>query len=113
MKITKKYISFSKALLFSLCVAFFIIIFFDAYVVLKLMQFVENGISLAYATVIGTVVSVMSTFSNAVVLFGVKHYLQKAAAENSVGYDSKTNTISEERIRQSMQYSCDSIEAEG
>lgn len=100
MKIFKKYISFSKLLVFTLVIAFFAITFFDGYIILRPLNMVENGVNLAYATVIGTIVSVMSTFANAVILFAIKGYLSKSAVENTVGYDAKTGTTSEERIRQ-------------
>ena len=58
MKIFRKYINFSKLLVFLLILAFFAILAFDVYVVLKLMQMIQNGISLMYATVIGTVVKI-------------------------------------------------------
>lgn len=73
---------------------------FDAYIILKLINLIENGFDLSYATVIGTIVATMSTFANAVILFGVKGYLHKSGLENSVGYDSETHTISDERINQ-------------
>ncbi|MCC8169714.1 MAG: hypothetical protein LIO59_05040 [Oscillospiraceae bacterium] len=98
MKIFKKYISFSKALVFGLCLAFFLILGFDAYVILRLINLIESGKSLSYATVIGTIVSVMSTFSNTVILFAVKHYLQKSETENAAGYDAKTQTTAAERM---------------
>lgn len=102
MKIFKKYISFSKLLVFTLVIAFFAITFFDGYIILRLLNMVENGVNLSYATVIGTIVSVMSTFANAVILFAIKGYLNKSAAENTVGYDAKTGTTAEERIKQMM-----------
>lgn len=102
MKLFKNYINFSKLLVCALILAFFSILFFDGYIVLKLICMIENGYSLAYATIIGTIVSVMSTFSNTVIMFGVKNYMEKSAKENTVGYDSKTNTISEERIKRQM-----------
>lgn len=108
----KKYISYSKILVFFLVLAFFLILIFDAYVVLRLIDMIENGITLAYATVVGTVVSVMSTFSNAVILFGVKNYLEKSAKENVVGYDAKTNTIAEERIKQLMNANMEDVPVE-
>lgn len=102
MKILKNYISFSKLLVFMLVLAFFVILIFDGYIILRLMDYLENGVSLVYATIIGTITSVMSTFGNAVILFGVKNYLNKSGLENSVGYDSKTQTIAEERIKAVM-----------
>ena len=60
MKLFKKYFAFSKVLVFLLIVAFFAILVFDGYIVLKLINMIENGLNLAYASVIGTVVSVMS-----------------------------------------------------
>lgn len=84
--------------MFTLCLAFFIILAFDGWVIVTMIDFIRQGINLAYATVIGTIVSVMSTFSNAVILFAVKTYLTKSGLENSVGYDAKTNTIADERI---------------
>lgn len=102
LKIFKKYINFSKFLVFVLVLAFFGILLFDGYVVMLLIDMLRDGFNLAYATVIGTVVSVMSTFSNGVIMFGVKKYLEKSAKENAVGYDAKTNTISDERIKQLM-----------
>lgn len=102
MKVFKKYISFSKLLVFLLVLAFFGILVFDAYIVMRLIDMIINGYNLAYAAVIGTIVSVMSTFSNGVIMFGVKHYMEKSAKENVVGYDAKTNTIADERIRQMM-----------
>lgn len=102
MKLHKKYFAFSKVLVFALIIAFFAILAFDGYIVLKLMQMIQNGISLMYATVIGTVVSVMSTFSNGVILFAVRGYLDKSAKENVVGYDAKTGTIADERMKQLM-----------
>lgn len=102
MKLFKKYFAFSKVLVFALIIAFFTILAFDGYVVLELMQMVRDGISLMYATVIGTVVGVMSTFSNGVILFAVRGYLDKAAKENVVGYDAKTGTTADERLKQSM-----------
>ncbi|MCC8067705.1 MAG: hypothetical protein LIO59_00325 [Oscillospiraceae bacterium] len=99
MTFKRKYIGFSKALVFALCGAFFIVLAFDAYVILRLLNFMESGGSLTYATVIGTITSVMSTFSNAVILFAVKHYLQKSETENAAGYDAKTQTTSAERIK--------------
>lgn len=71
---------------------------------------IENGYSLAYATTIGTIVSVMSTFSNGVIMFGVKNYLEKSAKENSVGYDAKTNTIADERMKEMMMKSMDDVQ---
>lgn len=62
-----------------------------------LIDFVRNGVSLSNTTIIGTISSVMSTFSNAVILYAVKGYLSKSGLENSVGYDSRTNTIATER----------------
>lgn len=100
MTLFKKYFNFSKILVFMLVIAFFVILTFDAYIILKLINLIENGINLSYATVIGTIVATMSTFANAVILFGVKGYLYKSGLENSVGYDSTTNTISDERINQ-------------
>lgn len=100
MKFFKKYFNFSKILIFMLVVAFFAILCFDAYIILELINLIKDGFNLMYATVIGTVTATMSTFSNAVILFGVKGYLHKSGLENSVGYDSKTNTISDERINQ-------------
>lgn len=100
MTLFKKYFSFSKVLTFMLIIAFFAILGFDAYIILKLIDLIENGFNLMYATVIGTIVATMSTFSNAVILFGVKGYLHKSGLENSVGYNSQTNTISDERINQ-------------
>lgn len=102
MKLFKKYFAFSKVLVFSLIVAFFAILAFDGYVVLRLMSMINNGVSLMYATVIGTVVSVMSTFSNGVILFAVRGYLDKSAKENVVGYDAKTGTIADERMKSLM-----------
>ena len=102
MKIFRKYINFSKLLVFLLILAFFAILAFDVYVVLKLMQMIQNGISLMYATVIGTVVSVMSTFSNGVILFAVRGYLDKSAKENVVGYAAKTGTTADERMKSLM-----------
>lgn len=102
MKLFKKYFGFSKVLIFSLIVAFFAILIFDGYVVLRLMNMIENGLNLMYATVIGTVVSVMSTFSNGVILFAVRGYMDKSAKENVVGYDAKTGTIADERIKSLM-----------
>ena len=102
MKLFKKYFSFSKVLVFSLIVAFFAILVFDGYIVLKLINMIENGLNLAYASVIGTVVGVMSTFSNGVILFAVRGYLDKSAKENVVGYDSRTGTIADERMKQLM-----------
>lgn len=93
-----KYINFSKAIMFVLLLAFFLILFFDAYVALRLSKFLEGGGSLDSATVIGTIVSVMSGFGETTVLFGAKHYFQKAGLENSVGYDARTNTTTEERL---------------
>ena len=102
MKLFKKYFGFSKVLIFFLIVAFFAILIFDGYVVLRLMNMIENGLNLMYATVIGTVVSVMSTFSNGVILFAVRGYMDKSAKENVVGYDAKTGTIADERIKSLM-----------
>ena len=102
MKIFRKYINFSKLLVFLLILAFFTIIAFDGYIVIKLMEMLADGYNLAYATVIGTIVSVMSTFSSGVILFAVKGYLSKSAAENTVGYDAKTGTIADERIKSLM-----------
>ena len=102
MKLFKKYFGFSKVLVFALIIAFFAILAFDGYVVLELMQMIRNGVSLMYATVIGTVVSVMSTFSNGVILFAVRGYLDKAAKENVAGYDAKTGTIADERMKSLM-----------
>ena len=98
MKIFNKHINFSKALVFCLCLAFFALLAFDAWVIVELMNFVRNGISLSNTAVIGTIASVMSTFANAVILFAVKGYLSKSGLENSVGYSSKTNTIAAERM---------------
>ncbi len=98
MKIFKRYISFSKALVFALCTAFFLILGFDAYVIIRLMDFVEAGVSMTYTTVLGTITGTMSTFSNAVILFAVKHYLEKAQAEHAAGYDARTQTTSAERM---------------
>ncbi|MGN1202816.1 MAG: hypothetical protein ACI4RF_05925 [Eubacterium sp.] len=112
MKIFKKYISFSKLLVFLLVLAFFGILVFDGYIVTRLIDMITNGYSLAYATVIGTIVSVMSTFSNGVIMFGVKNYMEKAAKENVVGYDAKTNTISEERMKQMMNETMDDVDVE-
>lgn len=100
MSLGKLYINFSKFLLVILCLSFFAILAFDGWVIIQLIHFIRDGISLAYATVVGTVVGVMSTFSNAVVLFAVKGYLNKSALENSVGYDARSNTIASERITQ-------------
>ena len=102
MKLFKRYFAFSKVLVFALIIAFFAILAFDGYIVLELMQMIRNGVSLMYATVIGTVVSVMSTFSNGVILFAVRGYLDKSAKENVVGYDSKTGTIADERMKSLM-----------
>ena len=102
MKIFKKYINFSKLLVFLLVLAFFSILTFDGYIVIRLMKMLVEGYNLAYATVVGTIVSVMSTFSSGVILFAVKGYLSKSAAENTVGYDAKTGTTAEERIKQMM-----------
>lgn len=99
MKIFKKYFSFSKILVFMLVIAFFAILAFDAYIILKLIKMLYDGLDLMYASVIGTIVGTMSTFANAVILFGVKGYLSKSAAENAVGYDAKTGTIADERIK--------------
>ena len=44
----------------------------------------------------------MSTFANAVILFAIKGYLNKSAAENTVGYDAKTGTTAEERMKSLM-----------
>lgn len=102
MKVFNKYISFSKLLVFTLVLAFFIILAFDGWVIITMIDFIRQGINLAYATVVGTIVSVMSTFSNAVILFAIKTYLTKSGLENSVGYDAKTNTIADERIKAMM-----------
>lgn len=102
MSILKKYFSFSKILVFTLILAFFGILAFDGFIIMKLIDMIYDGYDLMYAGVIGTIVGTMSTFSNAVILFAVKGYLSKAGLENSVGYDAKTNTISEERIKQMM-----------
>lgn len=40
----------------------------------------------------------MSGFGETTVLFGAKHYFQKAGLENSVGYDASSNTIAQERL---------------
>lgn len=93
-----KHISFSKVLVFCLCLAFFMLLIFDAWVIIELMNFVRSGISLSNTAVIGTIASVMSTFASAVILFAVKGYLSKSGLENSVGYDAKTNTIAAERM---------------
>lgn len=98
MRVFKKYINFSKLLVFMLIIAFFAVLAFDGYIVMLLIDMLKNGYSLTYASVIGTIVSVMSTFSNGVIMFGVKNYLEKSAKENSVGYDAKTNTIAAERM---------------
>lgn len=105
MKIFKWYITFSKLLVFMIVLAFFGILFFDGWVVVKLISLIENGIDLAYATVVGTVVSVMSTFSDGVILFSVKGYLHKAMQENVVGYSAKDETTAEERIAMAKSFS--------
>lgn len=110
MKLFKKYINFSKLLVFLLVLAFFCILIFDGYIVVRLMDMITGGYSLAQATVIGTIVSVMSTFSNGVIMFGVKHYMDKSAKENVVGYDAKTNTIADERIKQMMKETMEDVE---
>lgn len=97
MKFFNTYINFSKALVFLLCIAFFVILIFDGWIIVTLIDFVRNGVSLSNTTIIGTISSVMSTFSNAVILYAVKGYLSKSGLENSVGYDSRTNTIATER----------------
>ncbi len=98
MKIFKKHITFSKGLIFALCAAFFGILIFDGYVIIRLMDFVEAGVSMTYTTVLGTITGTMSTFSNAVILFAVKHYLQKSETEHAAGYDAKTQTTAAERM---------------
>lgn len=110
MKIFKKYINFSKFLVFTLILAFFSILLFDGYITLRLINMIENGCNLAYAAVIGTIVSVMSTFSNGVIMFGVKKYMEKSTKEHVVGYDAKTNTIADERIKQLMNKNMEDFE---
>ena len=68
---------------------------------------IENGIDLSYATVIGTVISIMSSFASIVVGFAVKGYLTKAMKENIVGYDSESNTISTERMGMNIDVAVD------
>ena len=96
-------------LVFLLILAFFCILAFDGYIVMLLINMITSGYSLAYASVIGTIVSVMSTFSNGVIMFGVKNYLEKAAKENVAGYDAKTNTTAEERMKQLMNEVMDDV----
>lgn len=107
MKIFGKYINFSKLLIFALVVLFFAMLVFDGYAVVRLMNMIENGVDLMYATVIGTVISIMSSFASAVILIGVRSYYKKAEAENIVGYDSESNTISTERMGMNIDVAVD------
>ena len=113
MKIFKKHFSFSKILVFLLVVSFFAILLFDGYIIIKLINLIQNGFDLTYATVIGTIVSTMSGFADAVILFAIKGYLTQATKDHEVGYDAKTNTTADERLKALMKENMSDPETEG